>query len=510
MALVAEALATAVFAADLGGLLPFRHAVLAVLALGQVPIVIDAALRLARVRDARWFPRLSPVTLYLLSFGLLIGVGTMLLMTPRATLHGIGWTDALFTATSAACVTGLITVDPAVEFTHTGQFILAGLIQAGGLGIMTLAYFVAVIAGQGITLRDRVMLRDLLDQESLGRIGTVLRRIVLLTFAFEAIGAVGIWWTWKDVAGLPSPLWWHVVFHAISAYCNAGFSTLPGGMTHASVIAVPGMQAMVMVLIVLGGLGYGVFEETGRQALNRGRRLLLPAARRPLPRRWTVHWRLVVMTTTLLLVGGTGVLLVCDLLQPAADAAGRGVGGRLWVALFNSVTARTAGFNVSNIGGLAEPAALVMCLLMVVGGSPGGTAGGIKTTTFAISLLEVRRMVRGSRDVELFGRRIGPEVIERCFATIVLSVGWIATTTFLLLVMMPSARFLDLLFEAVSAFATVGLTRGITPELATPAKFLIALTMLVGRLGILSFVLAVAGMARPRDIRFPDARLPLN
>jgi potassium uptake TrkH family protein len=480
--------------------------VVAVLALSQIPLLADAFLRLLRMRASRMLPRFAPGLLFLGSFVALILLGTLLLKLPRATTGGITWVDALFTSTSAACVTGLATIDPALAFTPLGHFIILLLIQAGGLGVMTLTYFIAVMAGQGISLRDRVVIRDMLNEDSLGQTGKVVRRIVLLTLGFEVAGAIGLWFAWRGVPGAPDPLFWHCCFHSISAFCNAGFSTLPGGLTHGSTVLNLSYQAVIIILIVGGGLGFAVYHEGWKQLLLRWRRRRACGPLRPLPLRWTVHWRLATGVTALLLAGGTLLLYFCD----SGPAATGDPALRWWRALFNSVTCRTAGFNVTDIGAHALPAALIMISLMFVGGSPGGTAGGIKTTTFAVALLELWRMIRGRSEVIYAARRIGREVIERSFATLVVSLIWIGASTLLLSLWHPKFLLIDALFEVVSAFGTVGLSRGLTTQLEDPSKLLICLTMLAGRVGVLSFVLAFAGNPRPSALSYPEARLPLN
>jgi trk system potassium uptake protein TrkH len=219
-----------------------------------------------------------------------------------------------------------------------------------------------------------------------------------------------------------------------------------------------------------------------------------------------MHWRLATGVTAVLLAGGALLLYFCD----SGPATEGGAAWRGWRALFNSVTCRTAGFNITDIGTHAVPAALVMMALMFIGGSPGGTAGGIKTTTFAVAILELWRMIRGRSEVVYAARRIGREVIERSFATLVVSLLWIGAATLALSLWHPGFKLVDVLFEVVSAFATVGLTRGLTPVLDDPAKLLICLTMLAGRVGVLSFVLAFAGHPRPSAVSYPEARLPLN
>ena len=506
--LLCEVVVASVWSDSLGDLFLLRNTLILVLVVSQFPILAGAWLRLARLGQWKLLPKFAPGMVFLLSFVVLIVIGAMLLMLPSATKNGISVVDAVFTSTSAACVTGLASVDPALEFTLTGQIILLLIIQAGGLGVMTLTYFFAMAVGNGITLRDRVMIRDMVNEDSLGQAGPMLRRIVWLTFGFEALGAVFLYISWQGQPACPPHLWWHAIFHSVSAFCNAGFSILPGGLTHPSTAYALSIQTIIMLLIVAGGLGFAIYDESWRQLVRRVHSARLPMRARPLPVRMTVHWRLAMAMTVALIVFGALVMFFCDTMQPPHSETT--TAWRLWQALFNSVSCRTAGFNVTDMGAYAVPTALVMMALMFVGGNPGGTAGGIKTTTFAISLLEVIRVVRGWRDVTVAGRTIGREVIDRSFATIVISIGWVGTVTVVLALLQPQQKLVDLLFECVSAFGTVGLSRGITSILSEPAKLVLCLTMLAGRVGILTFALALAGAPRARDYEFPEARLPLN
>lgn len=485
-----------------------RNTALIVLGLSQIPVLVDALIRLVILSESRFVPKLAPGALFLGSFVLLIAVGTCLLKLPRATVAGISWIDALFTSTSAACVTGLVTVDPAQGFTLFGQVIILLLIQAGGLGVMTLTYFVAMIAGQGVSLRDRVMLKEMLNEESLSHVGPMVRRIVGLTIAIEVVGAVLIYLSWLGKPASPGSLVWHSVFHSISAFCNAGFSTLPGGLVHGSTVFNISFQLIIMILIIAGGLGFGVFHESWSQVHLAWRRKYPGRRRRPLPLRFSVHWRLAMGTTLILVLGGTLMIGICELVNHRG--ATPPPFWLWWQSLFNSVTCRTAGFNATDMGGHAVSTALVMMFLMFIGGSPGGTAGGIKTTTFAISLLEFVRMLMGRDRVAFASRSVSRDVIDRCFSTLVISMAWIGSATLAITMLEPAKSLVDISFETISAFGTVGLTRGITTSLTDPSKLILCLTMLAGRVGILSFVLAFTGRPRPRPFTYPEARLPLN
>lgn len=473
--------------------LALRGTGLLLLALSQLTLVLATVIRLIRLTDRAWFRRVPPGVLVVGSFVAVIVVGMLLLKTPRATTSGISWMDSLFTSTSAVCVTGLAVRDTAVDFTFSGQLIILGLIQVGGLGVMTLAYFIALITGQGISLRDRVFLNEMFSQTNVQMVGRFVRRIVLITLLAEGIGASLLYLSWATNEGAV----WNSVFHSISAFCNAGFSTFPHGLMDESSHDVRGVQLVIMALIIIGGLGFVVAGQAPGLVFSPLKRTVRKwfGKRGPIGR-VPVHVRLVLSTTGLLLIGGMIGFWV--------------FGDDPWTALFNSVTARTAGFNISHISELSPSAVILMCFLMVIGGSPGGTAGGIKTTTFALAVLELRRILLGRENVNIAGRRISRDVIDRCHVTLVLSVFWILLSTAIVSAAEPGMTLDDVLFECVSAFATVGLSRGITAELSYVSKTVIILSMLIGRIGILTFALSLVGKPTPRHFKYPEARLPLN
>lgn len=481
-----------------------RTSGLFLLAISQLTLVGDTLLRFVRLTSERRFRRLPPAVLVVGTFVLAILIGAGLLMTPRATTDGIGWLDALFTSTSAVCVTGLATLDTPTDFTFTGQAIILVLIQIGGLGVMTLAYFLTLMSGQGIGLRDRALLGEILSESNIHQVGRVVSRIVGITLLAEGAGAFLLYLCWRGEGSLEDPFW-QALFHSISAFCNAGFSTLSGGLMNPVAVDDHAAQTVVMLLIILGGLGFVVSGQIHRVVIAplRKNRLNPWKRTRGAAERVPVHVRLVLITTAALLIGGGVGFWVLDVGQPAPA-------GRAWTAAFNSVTARTAGFNVSDMAALPASGVVLMCFLMIVGGSPGGTAGGVRTTTFALSLLELQRLVRGRADVQFAGRRIPRSVLDRCHVTLFLSLLWILVSTLLIAAAEPALRFDDVLFECVSAFATVGLSRGITADLGPFSQFVIILSMLIGRIGILTFAFTLAGAPRPHHYRYPEARLPLN
>lgn len=481
-----------------------RSAGLFLLSLSQLTLVGDSLLRAVRLTGERRFRRVPPALLVVLTFVAAIAAGAGLLCTPAATTRDISVIDALFTSTSAVCVTGLSTLDTSADFSFAGQSIILALIQVGGLGVMTLAYFLTLMSGQGITLRDRALLGEILSESNIHHVGKVVMRIVAITLFSEVLGAFFLYLRWSRVEGMTNPFW-QSLFHSISAFCNAGFSSFEGGLMNPAAVDDQWVQVVIMVLIILGGLGFVTAGQIPAMIVLPLRRSLmrLRGKRFPMNSRVPVHVRLVAITTVSLLLGGAIGFCILD---PAVDSAS----GRIWTGIFNSVTARTAGFNISEMSALPSSAVVLMCFLMIIGGSPGGTAGGVRTTTFALALLELQRLLRGRADVHFAGRTIPRPVLDRCHVTLFLSLLWLLVSTLLICAAQPEMKFDDVLFECVSAFATVGLSRGITPELGTFSKCVIMLSMLIGRISILTFALTLAGSPKPLHFRYPQARLPLN
>lgn len=461
----------------------------------QFNLILPTVVRMIRVmRDQRWFNRMPPGLIGVLSFALVILIGTGFLMTPNASYDGLRAVDALFMSTSAVCVTGLSSVNVETQLTFTGQAILLVLIQIGGLGVMTLTYFLALVAGQGINLRDRVALRDLLSEDNMGRVGNFVWHIVGATLLIELIGVLCLRYFWQSSHQIPGRLWWDCVFHGISAFCNAGFSTYGDGLMHASVKENYPVHSVVMALIVLGGFGFALLTELSRYSTAWIRRRMTKE-RKQLPR-LTVHCRLAATTTLWLLTLGMLGYWWSGLTP--------------WESLFNSVSTRTAGFNISLFGEHGTAALVISCVLMAIGGNPGGTAGGIKTTTMAIIVLEMKRILLGQRDLQLWDRRASRDAVERSLATLALCLIWISAATYLVGLFNPLASGADVVFECVSAFGTVGLTRGLTGVLSDPSKIVITLTMFAGRIGILTFAMSLVGPKKPSKIRLPETRVPLG
>ena len=440
---------------------------------------------LITVKAPKPLRRPPPPALSLLAlFAVLISIGTLLLMLPIAAASGepTRFIDALFTATSAACVTGLVVLDTATHWSAFGQIVILLLIQLGGFGIMTGSTLLLFLFLRRTTLRDRLLVTESLGGLKLGTVTTVVKRIAIFTIACELVGAVilSIAFMAGPEAGPqwhPLGMWWGV-FHAISAFNNAGFD-LTGGFQS----LIPFRDDWVVLLthgalLVLGGLGFAIVGD----AIGR--------------RRWarmSLETKLVLSTTAVLLVGGTILIGFTEWSNPATLGA-MPPEQRFLNALFESATLRTAGFTALDTGALIESTLFVVMALMFIGGASGSTAGGIKVNTFAVLLIAIVSTVRGEPSATAFGRRIQHGVVYRALAVALLAIAFVFVVG-LGLTLTTEATFVQTLFEAVSAFGTVGASTGITPELSDPARFIVSFAMFVGRLGPLTLVLALAARA---------------
>lgn len=440
--------------------------------------------------------REEPVRLLALSFLGLIAVGTLLLTFPTATATGrvTNVVDALFTATSATCVTGLIVRDTPVYWSRFGQLVILCLLQFGALGIMTFSASLAVVFGRRLGMTERKSVTTMIGEARDRDIARVLRYILLLTLLAESAGALLLFVRFLPDFARPAEAFYCAAFHSVSAFCNAGFSVFSDSLVrYRGDVAV---NLTVMSLVVTGGLGFIVV----RELLNRG-----TLRHGPLHslRRLSVHARLVLWTSGILLVAGTIVFFFAEYNNALA---GMPLGTKLLTSAFQAVTPRTAGFNTAPIGMLSPVTLFLWTMLMFIGASPGGTGGGIKTSTVAVLFLAVRNRVLGREDVD-YGRRLVPkDIVYRATAIAAVSVG-IVTFFFALLLVFERAPFQAILFETVSAFGTVGLSTGLTPHLSGPGKVAVTALMYIGRLGPLTLALAMRSRRSRTPIGYPDARV---
>ncbi len=493
---------------------------------------------------------IHPARLLVGSFLFMCIVGSGLLMLPAAINPG-EWTrwyylDSLFTATSATCVTGLVVKGTGSTFTPFGQAVILGLIQLGGLGIMMFGTVMAMMVGKMLSLKGTDTLGQMLNTNQIGQIARVARFVVIATFSFEIIGALLLFPMFLGASGNDgTPLTvpqaaWYSIFHSISAFCNAGFSLYDSNM-----MAGVGeswhalrdrwqMLGVISPLIILGGLGFPVLQDIGKwladhiERVRRKMRGKWSMDFSPLPRRrLTLHSKIVLSTTVILLVWGSVILWSVESVQlsgqftpgrdpnlPAATMGDRSYGAEKWQemsgikrareSVFASITARTAGFNTIDMRNLSNGGKLWMCGLMSVGGGPASTAGGMKTVTLAILVLVACSVLRNRNELEVFHRSVTVDVIRKVMALGILYIGLLMTITLLLAITMAGESFIDLLFEACSACGTVGLSSLGTENLSVPARCVVMAGMFIGRLGPLTLLLAMAGWTRRKKYSYPS------
>ncbi|MCF8025224.1 MAG: ATPase [Desulfobacteraceae bacterium] len=441
---------------------------------------------------------ISPFALPIIFFGVVILVGTLLLYLPASTAGGfISWQDALFTATSATCVTGLVVVDTGSYFTVFGQSVILAMIQAGGLGIITITSLFFYLWRRQVPLKDRIAVGQSLLSDPSFQLGRFLTLIAVYTILIEAAGAVMI-----HVSAAGDFSLYASVFHAVSAFCNAGFSLFSGNLEPwRGDLAI---NLAFIILIILGGLGFAVLVEIFEFFSGR-----MPFVKSKNPRGFSWYAGVVLKSTLFfLLVGWIGIYIGefagIDSKIPALES--------MLAALFQSVTSRTAGFNTINIGDLTNVTLLIMIVLMYIGGAPGSCAGGIKVTTFRTLTAYAWSHIKG-RDQAVVGRfAVNEDTLNRAFLLLVFSIGVVFAALLILNFTEGGAAphskarglFLEILFETVSAFGTVGLSTGLTPHLSLPGKLIITGLMFVGRLGPILFLAVIRSYQQPVFYRRPE------
>lgn len=417
---------------------------------------------------------LNPPRVLALGFAGLILIGAILLNLPIASKSGesIGFINALFTSASSVCVTGLVVVNTGEYWSLFGQIVIICLIQMGGLGFMTLATLVALILGKKITLKERLIIKEQLNQETMSGLVKLTRYVIFSTLAIEGLGVFFLSTRFIPRYGFVKGLWFSI-FHSISAFCNAGFD-----ITGNSIVPFKGdiiVNLTIAFLIIIGGLGFSVYIDISRY--KRFNRLSL-------------HSKLVLMITLILIIVGMILFYLIECNNPGTLKT-LSTKERILSSFFQSVVTRTAGFNSIDMSKMKDTTTFVMIILMFIGGSPGFTAGGIKTTTFGAILLTTFTVIKGGRNVVAYKKRIPQEIIYRALA--IASIGlFLVTIISMILTISEDANFLDLLFETTSAFGTVGLSRGVTPDLSNFGKVSIMITMYLGRVGPLTMAFAFA------------------
>ncbi|MFP4630361.1 MAG: TrkH family potassium uptake protein [Desulfohalobiaceae bacterium] len=455
-----------------------------------------------RVWLRRKYFQLPPATLILLSFGLLILLGTLLLLLPVASSSGTtSLMDALFTATSAVCVTGLTVADTASHFSLFGQAAILVMIQVGGLGLMTFSVLIFHALGKRVNIQERIAVQDLFSATANQGVYSLIKSIVGFTLVAEGLGALllslhlSAEYHWLKALYLG-------LFHSVSAFCNAGFALFSSSLTAYSDDIV--FNAIIMPLIVLGGIGFPVIYEIFLRLKCR--------YRRP---KWSMQSKIVLVTTLILIISGMGIIWLGE---SQLALQGNSLRHNILLTLFQSITCRTAGFNTMDISALSTTTLTFMMFLMLVGGSPGSCAGGIKTTTLAVLGVFTWSRISGRKRANMFKKSIPQNIISKSFSLIVISVGVIAVCLFLLLLSAAHdpdvphghAMFLTYLFEVVSAFGTAGLSMGGTEHLNLWGKLLVVLLMLAGRVGILTMAYIVVSREPKHGLQYAEGNLMIG
>lgn len=437
--------------------------------------------------------RLTPYQILVLGFAGLIFLGACLLTLPIASASGepLNFIDALFTSTSAVCVTGLVVVDTGTRFSLFGQLVIIGLIQAGGLGIMTMATLIALLVRRKINLRERLIMQEALNQMTLAGVVRLTQYIIKTTLCIEFVGGTILAVRWYQDFGLQGIYFGY--WHAVSSFCNAGFDLFGEFSSITRYVDDITVNLAVSFLIILGGIGFTVISDV---AENRNFA------------KFSLHTKVVLTTTVLLIVFGTIIILALELNNPATLET-LSWKGKLLGSYFQAVTPRTAGYNTLNIGELRDATLFFIIILMFIGASPASTGGGIKTSTIGVLVSAIWALISGKNDAEMFGRRLSSTTVYKAFSVVFISATLVIFVTTMMSIT-ENVDFLKLLFEVVSAFGTVGLSTGITPHLSIAGKLWLILTMFAGRVGPVTLALALALRKRKGAVQYPEGRVMIG
>jgi trk system potassium uptake protein TrkH len=454
---------------------------------------------------------LNPAQLFIASFIGIILIGTFLLMLPNASNSEISYLDALFTSTSAVCVTGLIVVDTGSFFTQFGQTIILLLIQLGGLGILTFASYFSYFFKGGSNYENQLVLSDLTNSQKLSDVFSTLKRILVITFSIEIIGALLIY-TSLNNALLPTIFdrTFFAAFHSVSAFCNAGFSTLPNGLYETGFRFNYSLQSYIILLFVIGGLGFPIVVNILKYLKYLIVTIVLPFSKIKKNRKpWvlSINSRITLITTFSLTIIGTILFYLSEYDNLLAPHTGI---GKVVTALFGATTPRTAGFNTVDMAALNFSTLMLIFLLMWIGASPASTGGGIKTSTFAIATLNFLSLAKGKTRIEVYRREISDISVRRAFAVISLSLLVIGSGIIAISIFDSDKDLKSIAFECFSAYSTVGLSIGITASLSSASKFVIILIMFIGRVSMLSILIAVIKKVKHKNYRYPTEEITIN
>lgn len=438
---------------------------------------------------------LNTAEILLMGFALVILLGAILLNMPFASQSGesIGFVNALFTAASAVAVTGLVVVDTLTHWTTFGHVVILVLIQIGGLGIITMGTLFALILGRKINFRQRVVMQEAMNKVTVNGVVRLAKYILIMTFAVEGVGAIILSTRMIPIYGLGQGIWLSV-FHSVSAFCNAGFDLIGNFQSLTPFVEDPIITLTVSALIIIGGLGFVViFELLDKKSFKK----------------LSLHSKIVLNMTFFLLLIGYVIVMVLEFNNPAT-MGDLSIGGKFLSGFFHSVTPRTAGFNTLPMDQLNMGTIVMTMLFMFIGAGTAGTAGGVKVTTIGVVILMVLSTLRGRKDAEGFKRVLPRDLVNKSLAILFIAITWVIVVTFILSVT-ETASFMEIMFEVVSAFGTVGLSLGITGSLTTVGKIVITITMFIGRIGPLTLFMGLAQRHQiTTAIQYPDEEIMIG
>lgn len=448
--------------------------------------------------------KIKPGLLFAASFLALVAAGTGLMLLPEMTATGQSMNplDAIFTSTSATCVTGLIVEDTATFFSLKGKVLILILIQLGGLGILSFASFFAIFVKRGLGIRQQTALQDMLSTDSLVNARDLLRQIILYTFTIEFLGAVLIHATWSPTVHFDSfgQKVFFSVFHSISAFCNAGFALFSNGLMEEGVATSYMQHMVIIVLIVLGGIGFPVLRDL--TSISRLRERM----RKPWMK-WRMSTSVAIYASLLLIVGGTVLFYLLEREHLLASASPLEA---VILSLFQSVTARTAGFNTVDMSAMTNATYVMFIFLMFIGASSGGTGGGIKTSTFFVMLVAGYSTIRGKKVLHFKGKTIPQDLLNKAYTLFIFGASWIVFIVFCLTITEQGKDIMVIVFEAVSAFGTVGVSAGLTGDLSAMGKIIIIVTMFVGRVGLLTLAFALSSPVETNNYKYPNTHMMIG
>lgn len=453
---------------------------------------------------------LNPAQLFVTSFLLIIFLGTFLLMLPKATYEGLSFIDALFTSTSAVCVTGLIVVDTGSYFTGFGQIVILALIQIGGLGILTFTSYFSYFFKGGSSYENQLALSDITSSQKLGEIFSTLKYIILITFSIELISGVLIYSS-LDANNFQSQYdkVFFSVFHAVSGFCNAGFSTLSNSLYEDGFKYNYALQLTIIFTFVIGGLGFPIVSNIINYLKYRLRKLFSFGKNKIANKPWVLNLNSRITLITTVSISAIAFIAFYFLEYNNTLAEHQGF-GKMVTALFGATTPRTAGFNTIDTASMLFPTTMMIFFLMWIGASPASTGGGIKTSTFAIAILNILSLARGKSRIEIYRREIADSSVRRAFAIISLSLIVIGLGIILISVFEHDKSLMEIGFECFSAYGTVGLSLGITADLSNASKLIIAVIMFVGRVSMLTIIIAIFKKIKQKNYRYPTEEITIN